>query len=156
MLVTSIAMSSCREQAVIDAPPQVIWDLVGDVRNHPRWWPRVVEVECDEVKQGCTYRRVLKGPMRTDDTTVLIERLDDCHEILIRCLDTGSYSRIVLTPAQGSTFVDAEAGMDPKLLVDKVIDPFAGKRYFRGWLRQTLDALRREAAARNPSTVRQT
>jgi uncharacterized protein YndB with AHSA1/START domain len=146
-------MSSCKEQALIEAPAEVVWDLVSDVRNHPRWWPRVIEVECEGIEQGCTYRRVLKGPLRTDDTTVLIERLDDCREIVIRCLDTGSYSRIVLTAAQGNTFIEAEAGMEPKRWVDRVVDPLGGKRYFRGWLRQTLEALRREAAARTHSAT---
>jgi hypothetical protein len=33
--------------------------------------------------------------------------------ISIRCLDTGTFVPFVLTEAQGGTFVDGEAGMEP-------------------------------------------
>jgi uncharacterized protein YndB with AHSA1/START domain len=30
-----------RQQALIDAPVQVVWDLVADRNCHPEWWPTV-------------------------------------------------------------------------------------------------------------------
>ena len=34
-------------------------------------------------------------------------------ELTIRCMDTGTYSRAVLTEGQGGTFIEMEAGNDP-------------------------------------------
>jgi hypothetical protein len=34
--------------------------------------------------------RVSRGPVGTAEETILIERLQDCREVKIRCLDTGS------------------------------------------------------------------
>jgi ligand-binding SRPBCC domain-containing protein len=50
-------VSAFRRQAHIDAPVRVIWELVSNPNRHPEWIPRVVEIECDEIGQGCTYRR---------------------------------------------------------------------------------------------------
>jgi uncharacterized protein YndB with AHSA1/START domain len=35
-------MSGWRRQAVIDAPIEVVWELVGDPNRHPEWFPRVI------------------------------------------------------------------------------------------------------------------
>jgi hypothetical protein len=91
------------------------------------------------------------GPLPDLATTLHIEKLDDCEEVLIRCLDTGTYTHFVLAEAQGGTFVDAEFGTEPKKFDLKVFDAIAGKRYFRRWLEQSLDALRRVAAQRSGS-----
>jgi uncharacterized protein YndB with AHSA1/START domain len=98
-----------RRQAHIDAPIETAWELVADPNRHPEWIPRVIEVECDEIGQGCTYRRVFKTPVGKDDATVEIEKLVDCHELLVRCLDSGTFTRFVGTEAQGGTFVAAAA-----------------------------------------------
>jgi len=134
-----------RRQAHIDEPVEAVWALVADPNRHPEWIPRVIEVECDEVGQGCTYRRVFKTPVGKDDTTLEIEKLVDCREILVRCLDTGTFTRFVVTEAQGGTFVDLEAGMDPKTPAYKLVDTLAGKRFYRRWTEQTLDALAKAA-----------
>jgi hypothetical protein len=77
-----------------------------------------------------------------------VERLDDLHEIHLRCTKTGTYSRWLLTEAQGSTFVDVEFGMDPMTMSYRVFDSILGKRYFNRWLESSLDALE-EAALRD-------
>jgi hypothetical protein len=146
-------VSNYRQQALIDAPVEVVWELLKDVNHHAEWWPNIVEAECDEVEQGCEYRNVVErpGPLPDLATTLYIEKLDDCEEVLIRCLDTGTYTHFVLGEAQGGTFVDAEFGTEPKKIELKVFDAIAGKRYFRRWLEQSLDALRRVAVEQGRS-----
>jgi hypothetical protein len=141
-------MSCYRQQAHIDAPLQAMWELVSNVERHAEWWPRVVEVHCDGLEQGCSYRQVLRSPMGVIQTDVSVERLDDCRELLLRCLDTGTYTRWLLTEAQGGTFIDAEFGLDPKTARARVFDVVAGRRYFRQWLEQSLEALRHAARER--------
>src|SRR3954454_6755158 len=98
--VTVGIMPSARRQVMVDAPVERVWELIGDVSRHPEWWPRVEEVECDLLAEGCTYRQVTKRPGNTIETTISIERLDDCHELAVRCLDTGMYAEFLLSPAQ--------------------------------------------------------
>lgn len=139
-------MSLCRQQAVIDASPQQIWELVGDPNRHAEWWPRVVDVHCEGLEEGCTYRQVYKSPTGVIETDVSVERLDDCRELRVRCLNTGTYTRWLLTEAQGRTFIDAEFGLDPQTVGTRVFDRVAGKRYFRRWLEESLDALEKVAS----------
>jgi Polyketide cyclase / dehydrase and lipid transport len=140
-------MSLYRQQALIEAPPEVVWELLGNPNRHPEWWPRVVDVHCDGLEQGCTYRQVTKSPKGIIETDISVETLDDCREINMRCLDTGTCSRWLFTEAQGNTFVEAEFGMDPHGIGDRVFDLVAGRRYFRRWMEQSLDALQKAARA---------
>lgn len=41
---------------------------------------------------GCSYRQILQSPMGVIETDVSIERLDDCPELTLRCLDTGTHA----------------------------------------------------------------
>ena len=140
-------MSLYRQQAMIEAPPEVVWELLGNPNRHPEWWPRVVEVQCEGLEEGCTYRQVTKSPMGKVETDISVERLEGCREINVRCLDTGTCCRWLFTEAQGNTFIDAEFGMDPQDLGSRVFDLVAGRRYFRKWLEQSLDALGEAAQA---------
>jgi uncharacterized protein YndB with AHSA1/START domain len=135
-------MSCCRLQAQVDVPPEALWELVGNVERHPEWWPRVIDVHCQGLEEGCSYRQVFKSPMGIIETDVSVERLEGCHELTLRCLDTGTYAHWLLTEAQGGTFVDVEFGVDPQSMRTRVFDMVAGKRYFRNWLEQSIDALR--------------
>jgi uncharacterized protein YndB with AHSA1/START domain len=135
-------MSSCRLQAQVDVPPDALWELVGNAERHPEWWPRVIDVDCEGFQQGCSYRQVFKSPMGVIETDVSVERLDDCRELTLRCLDTGTYARWVLAEAQGGTFIDVEFGLDPKTTSARVFDAVAGRRWFRQWLFQSIEALR--------------
>ncbi len=141
-------MSESRQQAFIEAPVGVVWELISDVERHPDWWPDVVEVQCDEVAEGCAYREVIKVPLGTAERNFMIERLDDPQRFQIRCVDTGAFLDISLTEARDGCFVDAAAGMHPKSAGMKVFDTVAGKRYWRRWLEQSLDAMRRVAGER--------
>ena len=135
-------MSSIKRQAVIDAPVEAVWSLVGDPRRHPEWFPRVIEVNGERIDEGERYAQVTRSGRGKVETDFLIERLDDLHEIRFACQTTGMYAHWLLTDAQGGTFVDVEMGMQPKSTGDKVFDAVFGRVYFRRWLDQSLDALR--------------
>jgi uncharacterized protein YndB with AHSA1/START domain len=141
-------MSDARQQVFIDAPVDVVWKLVADIEQHPTWWPRVVEVECEGLDEGCTYRQVTQTPFGKDEMNLRIERMEDCRDLSIRCVNTGTYVRMLLAEAQGGTFVDGQMGMDPQRPTMKVFDTVMGKRYFRRWLEQSLDAMKQAAAKR--------
>jgi uncharacterized protein YndB with AHSA1/START domain len=139
-------MSVCRSQALINAPPSRIWDLVGDPRRHPEWWPRVVEVRGEQFEEGSRYAQVTREPTGRVETTMSVERLEDLREIHMRCTDTGTYARWLLTEAQGNTFVDVEFGLDPIGVRMHIVNATVGKLYFRRWLDQSLAALEEVAA----------
>jgi uncharacterized protein YndB with AHSA1/START domain len=141
-------VSEWRQQAFIGAPVEVIWDLLSDVNRHPEWWPKFVDVKCDGMEEGCTYRAVMKAPVGHQEMTINVEQMRDCKDLLIRCINTGTYVRMALTEAQDGTFVDAEAGMEPMDFGHRVFDAVAGKRYFRAWMRETFEALDRVAGDR--------
>ena len=144
-------MSHVRQEAFIDAPVEVVWELVSDVGQHPDWWPRVVEIGGDVFEQGSRYRQVTKAAVGHEATTLEIEEIEDLDHLAIRCLDTGTYVRFLLTEAQGGTFVDSQMGMDPKGLRNRLFDTVMGERYFSSWLADTVaslsDAARRRGAS---------
>jgi hypothetical protein len=141
-------MSDCRQQAWIDAPVPIVWDLVHDVDRHPEWWPKVVEVECEGLEEGCSYRQVTETPFGYQNLDVVVDRLDALREMRIRCLNTGTFVDLALTDMRGGTLVDARFGMEPPTARMKLFDVVAGKRYFRRWLEQSLDAMQRAAQER--------
>ena len=138
-------MSVARRQAQIEAPVGAVWDLLGDPNRYPEWWPRYLGVECEDLDQGCTFKQVVRGPVGVEEENVLIEELEDCRQIKIRCLDTGTYMRWVVMDARAGTFLDVEFGMDPERLPHKVFDVLAGRRFYSRWLEQSLEGLRRAA-----------
>jgi uncharacterized protein YndB with AHSA1/START domain len=145
-------MSDLRQQTWIGAPVEVVWDLVADVNRHPDWWPRVIEVECEGLEEGCTYREVVQNPFgQEEEMQMRVEGLEDCKELMIRCVNTGTFFHLLLTEAQDGTFVDGRFGMEPRHLQHRVFDLVAGKRYFRRWLEKSLDAMNRAAAERSKS-----
>jgi hypothetical protein len=142
-------MSHCRQQVFIDAPIETVWELLSDVNRHADWWAGMVEVECDGLEPGCTYRQVNTNPFgKPEEETLEIEGLVDCERLSIRCLNTGTFVRFALTEAQGGTFVDGEAGMEPARIPHRVWDAVAGERWYRDWLAKSLE-LMREAAQRS-------
>ena len=145
-------MSDLRQQTWIEAPVEVVWDLVADVNRHPDWWPRVIEVECEGLEEGCTYREVVQNPFgQEEEMQMRVEGLEDCKELMIRCVNTPTFFHLLLTEAQDGTFVDGRFGMEPRHLQHRVFDLVAGKRYFRRWVEKSLDAMNRGAAERSKS-----
>jgi uncharacterized protein YndB with AHSA1/START domain len=143
----SLGMSLVRRQALINAPPTRIWELVGDPRRHPEWWPRVIEVRGEQFDQGSDYAQVTRNPMgRMETTNMSVERLEDMREIHLRCQTTGTYAHWLLTEARGDTFVEVEFGMDPSGVGNRVFDAAFGRIFFRRWLDQSLEAIEAVAA----------
>jgi ribosome-associated toxin RatA of RatAB toxin-antitoxin module len=143
-----MAMSAVRRQALINASPNKVWELVGDPRRHPEWWPRVIEVRGETFDEGSNYAQVTKDPNGQIETTMKVERLENLREINMRCTNTGTYSRWLLTEAQGDTFVDVEFGMDPIGVKYRVFDAAIGRLYFGRWLDKSLASLEQAAAQR--------
>ena len=109
----------------------------------------MVEVDCDQVAEGCEYREVIKVPLTgTAERQFRIDELDDPERFHIRCVNTGAFVALELTAAQDGTFVAGEAGMEPKTVGFRVFDAVAGRRYFDRWLEASLEAMRRVAGER--------
>jgi uncharacterized protein YndB with AHSA1/START domain len=144
---------SSRQQAHIEATPEAIWELVADPSRHPEWWPDVLEVQCADIREGCRYRGVIKGPLRTEEHELMIERLDDCREVSIQCVGTGVTTRFSLAEAQGGTFVEGYFAIEPNSIGSTVVAAVSGRRIMRSWLEQSLASLKRMAEAA-PATRR--
>jgi hypothetical protein len=69
----------------------------------------------------------------------------------MRCLDTNTYTRFVLTDAGGETFVDVETGTASTTLRDKALDATKRKLFFRRLVNRMLDGLREAVARRRDS-----
>jgi uncharacterized protein YndB with AHSA1/START domain len=140
------------QQAYIDASPETVWELVGDPNRHPDWWPDVLEVECADLREGCRYRGVVKGPFRASEHDLVLERLDTCQEVSISCEETGVTTRFVLTAAQGGTFVEGHFAIDPNGIGTKVVAAVGGRRIMRSWLERSLANLK-HVAERAPAPL---
>lgn len=136
----------CRHQALLEAPAEKLWALLGDPRRHPEWWPRIVEVQGQHFGEGCSYCQVSTDEHGATEYTFLVEKLEDCREISVRCEENGLYMRWLLTEARGGTFVDAEFGLDAEGR-ERDFDPEQSKHELRGWLHDSLEALERASTA---------
>ena len=145
-------MSAHRQHAHLDAPLDVVWELVGTPSSYPEWWPRVIEVRGERFEEGDEYAQVTKDPIGRTKSSFLLERRDDLRAIRISCQLTGMYAEWLLMPAQGGTFVEVEMGMEARRLGDRIFDLALGKSYFRRWTSGSLDGLR-EAALRRGERV---
>jgi uncharacterized protein YndB with AHSA1/START domain len=142
-------VSSCKTQALVQAPVERIWELVGDPNRHPEWWPKVIEVNGDQFEEGTEYVQVTRSAMGRDETTnFLVERRQDLREIRMSCQMSGTYAHWLMTEAQGGTFVDVEFGMEPKTFGLRLFDGAFGRIYFRRWMEQSLEGLKEAAAQR--------
>ena len=118
---------------------------MGTPSRYPEWWPRVIEVQGERFEEGDEYVQVTQDPFKHVRSNFLIERERDMREIRMSCQLTGAYAHWVLTPAQGGTFVQLEMGIDPKDLGHRLFDIAVGRRYFRRWSEESLDALQQAA-----------
>ena len=142
---------SSRQQTFIDAPLGVVWELAADPDRQTEWWPDTITFECIDgnFEQGCHIRNVQSRPWPMSDleTTLEVDRMIPGKELVIRCMDTGTYTRSVLTEGQGGTFIEMEAGNDPKSLSTRIQVAMAGERMFRRWVEHALEGIRTAAEA---------
>ncbi len=138
-------MSEYRAQALVEAPVEEIWELVGDPRRHPLWWPRVIEVQGSRFEVGDAYVQISEGPIGRETTKFMVEEFKGLREIKMRCLATGTYAHWHMTEAQGNTFLEVEFGMDPKSFGNRIFDLTFGRPYFRRWLDKSVQALKEAA-----------
>jgi uncharacterized protein YndB with AHSA1/START domain len=141
--------TSCRQQAFINAPLDTVWELASNPERQTEWWPDTITFECidGEFEQGCRVRNVQSRPWPMSDleTTLEVEQMIPGKELTIQCMDTGTYTRAVLTEGQGGTFMEMEAGNDPKSLNVRVQVAMAGQRMFRRWVEHALEGIRTAA-----------
>jgi hypothetical protein len=143
-------MSDVHEQTVVDAPVPVVWELVGDPRRYPEWLPRVFEIQGERFEEGAEFVQVTRHPyVGRADAQFLIDRMDELREIRMHCTISGMFVHWRLTDARGATFVDAEFGMDPLRRRDRLMDRAVGRRFFRRWLVEAVDGLKRAAKERS-------
>jgi Polyketide cyclase / dehydrase and lipid transport len=142
-------MSSWRQQALIEAPLDAVWELVGDPTRYPEWAGDVLEVTgVPRVEPDATFQQVTRTPLGETTTTFRVEQLDAMRSIRMRCQASGYYSHWTLTEVRGDTFVDVEIGMDPIHLRDRVLAATLGKSWFRRVADRSLDGLRAAADGR--------
>lgn len=127
-----------------------MWELVSTPSLYPTWWPRVIEVDGEEVEEGDEYVQVTKDPIGLTQSSFLIERRDELREIRMSCQLTGAFAHWKLTAAQKGTFVELEMGMEPRRARDRIADMTIGRVYFQRWSQQSIDALKKTA----PSATR--
>ena len=137
-------MSSWRQQTLIEAPVDDVWQLVGDPRRYPEWAGNVLEVTGlpKEVTTGAEFTQKGKTPFGNATTQFVVEELEDLREIRMRCLQSGYYSHWLLTEAGDDTFCEVEIGMDPKHLGYRAFDATLGKRWYRSVVRDWMDRIR--------------
>jgi uncharacterized protein YndB with AHSA1/START domain len=145
-------MSSWHEQALIEAPIEEVWSLVGDPRRYPEWvGEEIVEVTgLPTVEKGAEFEQVTQSPAGPQRTVFTIETLDDLHEISLRCKESGWFSRWKLTEAGGSTFADIEIGMDPTSDQYREVDAVHGKRWYRRVAKRAIDGVKGAVAGPRP------
>jgi uncharacterized protein YndB with AHSA1/START domain len=142
-------MVSASRQEFIDAPPEEVFELIADPERQTEWWPDTIVFECDgeELAPGCKIRNVQSRPWPLSDleTTLEVSDFIPGKQVTIRCLDTGTFTKTTLTDAQGGTFVECEAGNDPKSLGLRIADATIGRSLFRRWVEHALSSVKRVA-----------
>jgi len=142
-------VSAVHEQTVVDAPVATVWDLVGNPDRYPEWFPRVFEIQGERYEEGAELVMVSQQPVfGRDEARMHIDRMSDLHEIRMHCRISGMFVHWQLTDAQGGTFIDAEFGMDPARPRFRAFDFAVGRRFFRRWLNEAVDGLKRAATER--------
>jgi hypothetical protein len=143
-------MSSHRQQALLEAPVEEVWSLIGDPERYPEWAGFAVEVTgMPQIAEGAEFEQTSRLPIgRGTDTTIFrVDELEELHSIKLRCTRTGWYSRWLLTEAQGGTFVDAEFGIEPTAIQYRLLFGAIGRRHFTSVASESLDGLREALGA---------
>jgi uncharacterized protein YndB with AHSA1/START domain len=137
---------SWRQQAVLEAPPAAVWELIANPNRFPEWWSAqaLTVTGPATIELGSEFRQESPAIIgrSTLTTTYRVEAFDELHEVKLRCQQSGWYSHWFLTEARGSTFVDVEVGIEPTAFQHRLMAAALGKRAFREAAVDALDGLR--------------
>lgn len=138
-------MARSRRQALIDAPLEDVWRLVGNPERYPDWAAGVIDVTgLAERVPGGEFRQTMRGPLsRPSTTTFAIDELEELREIRMRCTRSGLYSHWLLTEVRDSTFVEVEIGMQPESARSLGFDATVGRLWYRRLIEDSLAGLRK-------------
>lgn len=109
--------TSWKQQALIEAPVEEVWELLQDPTRFPEWGGAIeVTGVPTAIEKGSTFQLTAPGPFgKASTTTYKVEEFDnDLREIKLRCQFSGFYSCWRLTEARGDTFADIEVGKEPQ------------------------------------------
>ncbi len=143
-------MPSARRSRTIAAPPERLWEVIGDPHHLPRWWPRVERVEDVEEDAFTEVMKTSKGKLVRADFRVRAVRADERALVWEQQLEGTPFARLLssaethvrLEPAEGGTHVTIElhqrlTGMFPRF------GGFMVRRAAAATLDQALDGLER-------------
>lgn len=133
-------MREYRQQALLEAPLESVWGLVGQPDTYPRWWPRVIEVRGERYEEGSEFIQVTQSPLGKAETTFAIDEMEDLRHIRMHCTMSGLVADWRLTPAAGGTFVEVLFGAEPGLR-SRLYSETVGRTFIRQWLEDTVRAL---------------
>jgi uncharacterized protein YndB with AHSA1/START domain len=142
-------VATWKQQALIEAPVEMIWSLLGNPERYAEWAADSVAVTGvpTEIQRGSTFQNTSPGLIRGSTTTFKVEELEDLREIKLRCQMSGYYSHWRLTEARGETFTDVEFGVEPIGLQGRLAQVAMTKHHLRQVADESLDGLRRAAGA---------
>lgn len=93
------------ESVTIQAPPEVVWELVGDPANYPRWSPMTVRtlVRGRPVAPGSTMVNLNRLGWRVWPTRAQVTSFEEGHRIAFRVKENRSTWSYTVTPEAAGT-----------------------------------------------------
>lgn len=102
------------------------------------------EIQGESFEEGAEHVQVSRQPLfGRVEAHFLIDRMDELREIRMHCTISGMFVHWQLTDAQGGTFLNAQFGMEPIRSRDRLTDFAVGRRFFRRWLVEAVEGLKR-------------
>jgi|SRR5215217_5708792 len=154
-------MASWRQQALIEAPVEEVWEVLADPVRGPDWDQDVLAITGAPVKieKGSTFELTGRGPLGLKGTTTFkVQEFDEMHELKMQCEASGFYAHWLLTKAQDGTFTQLELGHEQEVLPepalkDRAVRALYTKSYLRRAVDRTLDGLRRAVRSEDVRTT---
>jgi hypothetical protein len=139
-------MAAWRQQTLVEAPIEEVWELIADPARFPEWNHELeVTGVPTHIEKGSTFRQTAPTRFGLKATTTFeFEEFDESlREIKLRCQSSGFYTHWFLTEARGDTFADVEIGIEPHGLKERMWALPQTKTYLRRALDGALDGMRR-------------